>query len=172
MRVHVQGLPLNQDFKVNFQIPASTMVDDNPDHPDNVPLFALPVNCDVTLRKMTVDEVLMTFSAKTYLEPICDRCAVSFQAPFEVNASILCRALTQDPAQEEEDDEGLVFYTKQELLLDKIIREQIFLTLPMQYVCDPNCRGLCSSCGENLNDEAEHECLKSVKFIEHKAKVL
>lgn len=172
MRIHVQGLPLDQDFKVNFQMHPTTLVDPNPDHPDTGPLFLVPVDCQVTLRKMGGDEVLMTFLAKTYLEPVCDRCAVSFQIPLEVEASILCRPLTRNPTEEEDEDEGLVFYTKQELFLDKIIREQIFLTLPMQYVCDQNCKGLCSACGENLNDEDEHECMKRPKFIEHKAKVL
>ncbi|MCC7460452.1 MAG: DUF177 domain-containing protein [Proteobacteria bacterium] len=172
MRIQVQGLPLNKDFEVNFQIPPSTMVDDNPEHPDTVPIFVIPVDCHVTLKKMSPDEVFMKFTAKTYVEPICDRCAVSFQAPFEIESALLCRPITQSSTEEEEEDEGLVFYTKQELFLDKIIREQIFLNLPMQRLCDQNCKGLCSSCGQNLNDEEQHECLKKPKFLEYKAKVL
>jgi uncharacterized metal-binding protein YceD (DUF177 family) len=172
MRVHVQGLPLNKDFEAQFQMPAATMVDDNPDHPDVVPVFVVPVDCNVTLKKMSPDEVLMTFEAKTYIEPMCDRCTVSYQTPFVIQGTLLCRPLTQNPTEEEVDDEGLVFFTKQELFLDKIIREQIFLNLPIQNVCDQNCKGLCSGCGENLNDEEVHECMKKPKFIEHKAKVL
>ncbi|MEZ4846916.1 MAG: DUF177 domain-containing protein [Bdellovibrionota bacterium] len=147
MRVHVQGLPLNKDFNVQFQIPPSTMVDNNPEHPDTVPIFVIPVDCNVTLKKMSPDEVFMTFTAKTYVEPMCDRCAVSFQTPFEIESALLCRPLTQNPTEEEEEDEGLIFYTKQELLLDKIIREQIFLNLPMQHVCDQNCKGLALAVG-------------------------
>jgi len=171
MRIHVQSLPLNQDFSVDFQMHPSTLVDPKPEHKDTAPLFLAPVDCHVVLKRMGVDEVLMTFSAKTILEPICDRCAVTFQIPFEVNASILCRPLTHNPTEEEEEDEGLIFFTKQELLLDNIIREQIFLALPMTHVCDQNCQGLCPGCGENLND-GEHECMKKAKFVEYKAKVL
>lgn len=171
MRIHVQSLPLNQDHIVDFQMHPSTLVDPNPEHPDTAPLFLAPVDCHVVLRRMGVGEVLMTFSAKTILEPICDRCTVAFQIPFEIQSSILCRPLTQNPTEEEEDDEGLIFFTKQELFLDVIIREQIFLALPMKSLCDPNCQGLCPACGENLND-GEHDCMKRTKFIEHKAKVL
>jgi uncharacterized protein len=171
MRIHVQSLPLEQDHPVHFHIPSSTMVDDNPNHKDITPLFMTPVECDVVLRKMPGDEVFMTFEAKTVIEPICDRCTVSFQVPFKVQSSLLCRPLTRDPTLAEEEDEGLVLFTKQEIFLDKIIREQIFLALPIQNVCDEECQGLCPGCGENLND-GEHECSKRPKFVEHKAKVL
>lgn len=170
MRVHVQGLPLNQDFSTQFQIPKSAFLDENPEHQEPEPIFLTPVDCKVTLRKMSVAEILMTFSASALIEPICDRCTEPYQLPFTVESSLLCKPLTQNPTEMEEEDEGLIFFTKQELNLDQIIREQIFLALPMQYICDENCQGLCPGCGDNLND-GDHEC-KRAKFIEHKAKVL
>lgn len=39
--------------------------------------------------------------------------------------------------------------------LDPILREQVLLALPMYVVCDEGCKGLCSRCGQNLN---EREC--------------
>lgn len=36
-----------------------------------------------------------------------------------------------------------------------ILREQVLLALPLTVVCQENCRGLCSVCGQNLN---EKEC--------------
>lgn len=170
MRIHVQGLPFNQDFSTEFQIPTSAFIEEHPDHPDSEPHFLTPVDCKVTLRKMSVDEILMTFTAKSLIEPICDRCTEPYQWPFEIQSSLLCKPLTRDPVEMEEEDEGLIYFTKQELHLDQIIREQIFLALPMQYTCDENCQGLCPGCGANLND-GDHDC-KRAKFIEHKAKVL
>jgi uncharacterized protein len=32
------------------------------------------------------------------------------------------------------------------------LREQTLLTLPMHSLCRPDCRGLCSNCGHNLNE--------------------
>ncbi|RKH03903.1 DUF177 domain-containing protein [Corallococcus sp. CA053C] len=36
--------------------------------------------------------------------------------------------------------------------LDPIVREQVLLALPMSAVCRDDCQGLCSQCGQNLND--------------------
>lgn len=39
--------------------------------------------------------------------------------------------------------------------LDPVIREEILLNLPMDVVCKAECKGLCSVCGQDLN---EREC--------------
>ncbi|MGQ0504096.1 MAG: YceD family protein [Myxococcaceae bacterium] len=37
--------------------------------------------------------------------------------------------------------------------LDPILREQVLLALPMQVVCDEDCKGLCPMCGQNRNEK-------------------
>ena len=37
--------------------------------------------------------------------------------------------------------------------LDPIVREQILLALPMTTVCKDDCKGLCTVCGQNLNEK-------------------
>ncbi|RKG66564.1 DUF177 domain-containing protein [Corallococcus sp. CA054B] len=37
--------------------------------------------------------------------------------------------------------------------LDPIVREQVLLALPMSAVCREDCQGLCSQCGQNLNEK-------------------
>ncbi|MGB8930645.1 MAG: DUF177 domain-containing protein [Anaeromyxobacteraceae bacterium] len=46
-------------------------------------------------------------------------------------------------------------YRGKEFDLDPVFREQVVLTLPGYPVCSESCKGLCSSCGANLN---EREC--------------
>jgi uncharacterized protein len=41
--------------------------------------------------------------------------------------------------------------------LAPILREDAILAIPIQILCQSNCRGLCSNCGQNLN-EAQCEC--------------
>jgi len=36
---------------------------------------------------------------------------------------------------------------------EPILREQLLLSLPMYVVCREDCRGLCSSCGQDLNEK-------------------
>ena len=38
--------------------------------------------------------------------------------------------------------------------LDEIVREQILLALPTRQLCAEDCKGLCPSCGANLNEKA------------------
>ena len=44
--------------------------------------------------------------------------------------------------------------------LEPLVREQVLLALPMNAVCREECRGLCTHCGQNLN-EKQCECAAS-----------
>jgi uncharacterized protein len=51
-----------------------------------------------------------------------------------------------------EDDLDVGFYRGEVLDLDDVAREQIELALPMAKRCAEDCKGLCPSCGGNLNE--------------------
>ena len=40
--------------------------------------------------------------------------------------------------------------------IEALIRDTMVSELPLQPLCEPDCRGLCSQCGENLNEHPEH----------------
>ena len=59
---------------------------------------------------------------------------------------------------EEEDEVELTerdlvvgYYQGDRLDLGEIVREQIFLSVPMKRLCQEGCRGLCPACGANRN---------------------
>jgi uncharacterized protein len=63
--------------------------------------------------------------------------------------------------QEEEDEVELsdrdvvvAYYEGDRLDLGDVIREQLFLTVPLARVCREDCRGLCPTCGGNRNQQA------------------
>jgi uncharacterized protein len=45
------------------------------------------------------------------------------------------------------------FYTREEVNLEAIVREQVLLTLPLKPLCRETCQGLCPRCGADLNRE-------------------
>ena len=46
------------------------------------------------------------------------------------------------------------FLRGEEVDLDEIIQEQVYLSLPIiRILCKENCQGLCPVCGNNLNKE-------------------
>ena len=51
------------------------------------------------------------------------------------------------------DDLNLEFTQGNFLELEQVIKEQIILSLPMKTLCSAECRGLCATCGSNLNVE-------------------
>lgn len=54
-------------------------------------------------------------------------------------------------------------YDGRQIDLDPILREQVLLALPMDAVCREDCKGLCSQCGQNLN---EQQCACDQKVID------
>ncbi|MFT5431112.1 MAG: hypothetical protein ACI9OJ_001791 [Myxococcota bacterium] len=50
-----------------------------------------------------------------------------------------------------EDDRELIMYEGPEVLLEDAIIEQVVLALPSYPLCQPDCKGLCPECTENLN---------------------
>ena len=51
----------------------------------------------------------------------------------------------------EEDDLTTAFYEHDTIDLGHLMREQMYLALPMKPLCRDDCRGLCPTCGANLN---------------------
>jgi uncharacterized protein len=54
----------------------------------------------------------------------------------------------------EADDVDLVFYDEERVDLDKVIAEQVILSLDLYPRCRPDCKGLCQQCGKNLNESS------------------
>ncbi len=92
----------------------------------------------------------------------CGRCLEQYVAPVdqELDLFYLPREKERPQEQEEEDvelsDRDVVvgYYDGDRLDLADVVREQVFLSLPLKRVCREACRGLCPTCGKNLNEGA------------------
>ena len=52
----------------------------------------------------------------------------------------------------EEDDYAYIVVPNMEFDLDALVKEDVLLAIPSKVLCKPDCKGLCSQCGKNLND--------------------
>jgi uncharacterized protein len=52
------------------------------------------------------------------------------------------------------DETDAYTYEGKELELDKVLEDNVILNLPMKVVCTQGCKGLCQTCGANLNEES------------------
>ncbi len=87
---------------------------------------------------------------------VCSRCAESFKKDFTFEFEhLLAKSLEND----ENDD--YIIVENSLLDLSTLICEDIIFSLPLRFLCDEECKGLCSKCGKNLND-GPCDCKKEV----------
>jgi len=93
----------------------------------------------------------------------CDRCLEPYQHDIDEAFSFFLTVTPSLNGQDEiellEDDMSIELVTDSEIRLDDIVREQIYLSLPMKCLCREDCSGLCPLCGTNLNMQ-KCECLR------------
>ena len=93
----------------------------------------------------------------TTLEGSCDRCLGAVELPIERDFDLFYRPVSTIAREEEievpADEMEVGFYSGEGVELDDVIAEQVILALPMKVVCNSECRGLCPTCGANLNVE-------------------
>ena len=97
----------------------------------------------------------VTGRVQTTLRLECGRCLEPFTVP--VGSAFDLRYVAQETASTHEEreirDEDLAtsYYSDDTLDLDELMREQFELALPMKPLCSEACKGLCATCGANLN---------------------
>jgi uncharacterized protein len=101
------------------------------------------------------DKIVLNGELDGSIEVQCDRCLESFHRELKTRFRAF---LALPPPDAENADIELIdeamevdFIRGEEIDLDDIIREQIYLALPMKCLCDKDCSGLCPECGGNLN---------------------
>ncbi len=108
------------------------------------------------------DAVYVRGRARLALTAKCSRCLDSvhlgIDAPVEV--TLFPRGKEPSPAPDGElsgEHVGVAIYAKKEIDLSGILRDEVFLELPMNPICNEECSGLCPNCGSNLN-EGDCDC--------------
>jgi uncharacterized protein len=94
-------------------------------------------------------------TVKTVLELPCSRCLEPFTQPvdgeFDLRYQPHVANAGEGEREIEEDDLTTAFYEHDQIDLGQLMREQFYLALPMKPLCRDDCKGLCASCGTNLN---------------------
>jgi uncharacterized protein len=128
------------------------------------------------------DQFRLAGRVQTTLELTCSRCLEAFTWPVDAAFDLRYQphaANTGEGEREiEEDDLTTAFYEDESIDLGQLMREQFYLALPMKPLCLEQCRGLCPTCGANLNhgtcacnvkwDNPRLAVLKTLKHDHHK----
>lgn len=116
-----------------------------------------PVKGEVKL-VLTNRSILVTGAFRTTVPSTCIRCLKEFEADIEFaieeeffpSGDILTVACL--PVEAEERAEGFEIPKDHVLDLGEAIRQNLWLNLPVNPVCEADCAGLCPCCGHDLNE--------------------
>ncbi len=121
-----------------------------------------PINVKIEIYRVKQKYVLNGVF-KGALRVVCDRCLDSYNQEVESEFNSFLIPAPEDVEKVElelmEDDMEVVFIKGDEIDLHDIIREQLYLSLPIKCLCRSNCLGLCAKCGCNLNENT-CKCIK------------
>ena len=98
---------------------------------------SIAVRAEVT---RITNAVTVGFTIESRLKFNCSRCLEECTVPLHMQAQVSYPVSAGD----------------QVLDIGPDIREEIMLGYPVQVLCDPQCKGLCPRCGENLNKGGCH----------------
>jgi len=120
-------------------------------------LVRVPVGAEVELDlrlEAVMDGVLVSGTVRGPVAAECGRCLEPVDSAFDAEVQEL---YAYDPAQVADDD-GIQVLDGVLLDLQPVLRDTIVLGLPINPVCDEDCAGLCSACGERLADlDPDHD---------------
>lgn len=106
-------------------------------------------------RKEILDDIRLVGNLATEVELACARCLEPVRQPVTREFELLYRPQGADKAKEEaavsKGETEISYYEGDGLLLEDVLREQVLLAVPYRALCQENCKGLCPTCGRNLN---------------------
>jgi uncharacterized protein len=90
----------------------------------------------------------LTAPCSRCLEPVSVPIAIDLEEVFTPTIDII----SGQAIKPEEDDRALWIDEHHILDLSEVLRQDLLVAMPMHPLCREDCRGLCSTCGQNLNE--------------------
>ena len=134
--IHIPGA--SQDFAYQLDLSQVKLFGERP--------FTRPVQVSGVVRNMA-GALELTGTAKTVLDTQCDRCLKPLTLPLEVPVETLLAEELED----EESDE-IVLLEDGQADLDELFTTACVLALDGKHLCKEDCKGLCPTCGADLNE--------------------
>lgn len=109
-----------------------------------------PVNLIITNPGNRV--VMIEGSTNISLILFCSRCLKEIIFPMDIRISKeMDFSLTEKEHAENLDETNYIFGYN--LDVDLLVYDEILIGFPMKLLCDENCKGICKTCGTNLNEK-------------------
>lgn len=101
------------------------------------------------------EDVMVTLRASAGATMLCGRCANDVLDTLAADLYVMYRPESERPDfLDGEEEVGLGYYEGGIIDIREDVRRYLLLEIPLWPVCDEDCKGLCATCGANLNDDA------------------
>jgi uncharacterized protein len=125
--------------------------------------FLSPVGYDLTIEKAG-DGFWVYGPVGARLSLTCARCLeqFAFTVASRLDIDLLPRRKTPGASEIElkTEEMNIYYFEGEEIDIDPYVFEEIMLNMPLKALCAESCKGMCPSCGKNLNLE-ECRCEKT-----------
>jgi len=110
-----------------------------------------PVTGEITVQN-TGSLLLMRGKLRGVLKLACVRCLTPREQPFEIEVEeeFATEDTASDVATMDRDEPEVAGIADYVLDVEELARQQTALAAPMAFVCQPDCPGLCPTCGKRL----------------------
>ncbi len=116
--------------------------------------FLSPIEYGLTVNR-SGDGVWVQGQVRTRLSLNCARCLEDFTLSVESELDIELvpkdKASGAPEVELQTDELNLYYFEGDEIDLDPYVFEEVMLNLPIKALCSEGCKGMCPSCGKNLN---------------------
>lgn len=117
-----------------------------------------PFEAVCTLKRQGESKVEMQGHLQTQLAVRCDRCLATYAIAVDTELHLLFELASNEAWQLKEvectrSDLDSIILDEPVVDLDDVLRQQLYLALPMKNLCSEQCKGICLQCGANRNLE-------------------
>ncbi len=112
--------------------------------------FLNDIVIDATLDKSNA-QILLTASIQAAARFECDRCVSPFERALSTTYTMLYVTEGSDTDQLDPAEVQVIPAGLHVIDITEDVRQSVLLAVPLKLLCSENCKGLCPTCGQNLN---------------------
>jgi uncharacterized protein len=122
--------------------------------------FPVPIRIAVRAFRV-VDMIEIEGDIETSVRLPCSRCLQPFETLLKSRFALTYMRRATDVIEDTEarevelsaEDMGIVYFQGEKINLKDTIQEQVVMEFPLRALCKQDCKGLCSKCGADLNED-------------------
>lgn len=146
MKISIKNFLQNQDYKMEID---GEILENNTEYDTSELGLEYPIKYNGIIFNLG-NEILLDLFVNYKYNTLCDRCLKAMKAE---EKSHLEAYFTIDSSVEATNEDAEYFELSDgEILIDDIVISQVITSMPIKNLCDEDCKGLCPTCGKDLNE--------------------